>query len=113
MAKKPDDKSQKAKAKTESKRVGITELINDVYNACDGVTKVKVDEVIRATLAKIQQSLVKKKSVAITGMFVLEPVLRPARVGRNPQDPSKPVKIPEHWAVKLKLGNSLKNDLNY
>lgn len=110
MAKKPDEKNQKAKA--ESKRVGIIEIINDVAEACPEMTKGNVDLVVRATFAKIHKSLAAKKTVAITGSFVLEPVLRTARTGRNPQDPSKTVKIPEHWAVRLKLGNSLKTDLN-
>lgn len=112
MAKKPADKVQKGKAKEESKRVGIIELVNDVAEACPLMTKRAVDDVVRTTIAAIHRNLAQKKTVAISGSFILEPVLRPERIGRNPQDPSKQVKIPAHWSVRMKLGNSLKFDLN-
>lgn len=116
MAKKPTEKAQKGKAtgkeNCDAKRVGIVELVNNIYNFSHDITKSKVDEIVRSTIAEIHRNLARRKTVAITGSFVLEPVLRPERVGRNPQDPSKQVKIPAHWSVKMKLGNALKFDIN-
>lgn len=116
MAKKPAEKAQNGKATGKAncgaKRVGIVELVNNVYATSSDITKKKVDEIVRSTIAEIHHLLAYKKSVAFNGTFVLEPVLRPERVGRNPQDPSKQVKIPAHWSVKMKLGNALKFDIN-
>lgn len=116
MAKKPAEKAQKGKATGKdiggSKRVGIVELVNNIYATSSDITKKKVDEIVRSTIAEIHHLLAYKKSVAFNGTFVLEPVHRPERIGRNPQKPSEQVKIPSHWSVKLKLGSILKTDLN-
>ena len=116
MAKKPANKPQSDKATTKNggnaKRMGIVELVENVYTHSSDISKSKVDEIVRCTLAEIHRSLAHRRTVAINGSFVLEPVLRPERIGRNPQDPTKQVKIPAHWSVKLKLGNMLKIDLN-
>lgn len=110
MAKKVVEKEKKAAAET--KRIGLRELAETVAERHADISKAEITNIVRDTIDTIHNSLAKKKSVVLTGTFALEPVLRPERIGRNPQKPDEPVTIPEHWAVRLKLGKSLKNDLN-
>ena len=104
MSKKTDTKEQK--------RVGLREIADTVAGRHSGISKAEITNIVRDAIDTIHRSLAKKKTVVLTGTFTLEPVLRPERIGRNPQKPTESVTIPEHWSVRLKLGKSLKEALN-
>lgn len=111
MAKKDVAGQEKGKAKPEGGTVGIVELIEEVADVT-GTTKVAAGETVRATIDAIAGHLAKKRKVLLQGSFSLVPVKRAARTGRNPQDPTKTINIPEHWSLKAAIGKNLKDAMN-
>ena len=60
-----------------------------------GLRKVDVANAVAAVLDGVKETLVKGGKVQIVGFGTFEVRKRSARTGRNPQDPTKIVKIPE------------------
>ena len=115
MAKKVDPK--KAATKELNGRLGYGELIDEVANLVSSstdhdLTKAQIADVVRSTFRCIGDALAKKKSVSAHNLFLLEPVYRQPRQGRNPQKPDEIIYIPAQWTVRLKVGKALKADLN-
>jgi nucleoid DNA-binding protein len=76
------------------------------------MTKSDVERVIGVTFDKvIPNSLMEGEAVSINDFGKFEPVVKAARVGRNPQS-GDAVSIPEKAAVKFKPATALKSKLN-
>ena len=73
-----------------------------------GLRKVDAANAIAAVLEGVKDTLVKKGKVQIVGFGTFEVRKRSARTGRNPQDPTKIVKIPEKIVPVFKAGKLLR-----
>ena len=67
-----------------------------------------VTPIVEAVFSSIVKSLSKGEKCAFVGFGVFEVRDRAARTGRNPQDPSKTVKIPARKVPVFRAGKSLK-----
>ena len=110
-------KEAKEVAKKAVGRVGtadlIDEVVEDIAASTDHtLTKVEISDVIRSVMRCIGSNLSNHKAVAVHNMFILEPVYRQGRTGRNPQKPDEEITIPAQWTVRLKLSKILKSDMN-
>ena len=61
------------------------------------VKKKDVAPIVEEVFASIEEALAKGEKCTFVGFGVFEVKERAAREGRNPQDPSKVVKIPRNW----------------
>ena len=73
-----------------------------------GMAQQDVLTVLQKTLDYIIESLAKGKNIEFRNFGVFEVQARKARIGRNPHNPSIPVKIPARKVVKLKMGRIMK-----
>ncbi len=64
--------------------------------------------VLQKTLDYIVENLAKGENIEFRNFGVFEVQARKARVGRNPHNPSVPVKIPARKVVKFKMGRIMK-----
>ena len=70
--------------------------------------KKDVATVVDAVFASIEGALAKEEKCTFVGFGVFEVKERAAREGRNPQDPSKVVKIPAKKVPVFRPGKDLK-----
>ena len=70
-----------------------------------------VMDVIQWTLDIITEELASGNNVEFRNFGVFEVLSRKARIGRNPNDPKKDVKIPERSVVKFKPGKEMKEQV--
>ena len=73
-----------------------------------GMRKKNVEAVVNAVFAEIQNALSNGEKCKFVGFGVFEVRKRAAREGRNPQDPSKVIKIPAKKVPFFKPGKELK-----
>ncbi len=88
---------------------------NDLINAVAASAKMSkkdAGEAVSATFAAIENALTKGEKVQLVGFGTFEVRARAARVGRNPQDPSKNIEIPAKKVPAFRPGKSLKDKLN-
>ena len=83
-----------------------TELINSIADKAN-CTKKDAGAALEATLAAIEEALVKGDKVAITGFGTFEVRERAAREGVNPQTKKK-IKIAASKVPAFKAGSALK-----
>jgi DNA-binding protein HU-beta len=83
------------------------ELINTIAEKLKE-SKKNVSPVVEAVFDSIAESLVKGEKCTFVGFGVFEVKDRAAREGRNPQDPSKIVKIPAKKVPVFRPGKGLK-----
>jgi DNA-binding protein HU-beta len=83
------------------------ELIDGIANSL-GAKKKDVIPVVEAVFDSIQTALSKGEKCTFVGFGVFEVKDRAAREGRNPQDPSKIVKIPAKKVPVFRPGKDLK-----
>ncbi|MBQ7691434.1 MAG: HU family DNA-binding protein [Muribaculaceae bacterium] len=83
-----------------------TELVN-VIAAEAKLTKVQAKEALDATLKAIGEALAKGDKVALLGFGTFGVQERSARMGVNPQDPKKKIKIAAKKVIKFKAGAEL------
>lgn len=88
------------------------ELANEVAAAVEGLTKKKAGEVVDAVFGAIQEALKKGEKIQAVGFGTFEVAHRAARVGRNPQDPTKVIEIPEKNVPVFRAGKALKDAVN-
>lgn len=74
-----------------------------------GLSKKQATDALESTLNIIIESLKKGEEVRISGFGVFSSMLRHARKGVNPQNPSEPIAIPEVRVAKFKTGKTLKD----
>jgi len=88
---------------TTTKRELVVSIANET-----GLTQLEVKEVIQRTLESIINALAQGKTVELRNFGIFKPVKRKARIGRNPNNPSVEVKIPEKWIADFKPGRVMK-----
>lgn len=73
-----------------------------------GLRQSDVKEVVQKTLDGIIDALAERKKVELRNFGVFTPVVRKARIGRNPNKPEIEVKIPEKIVADFKPGRIMK-----
>lgn len=73
-----------------------------------GVRRAAAEEAVAAVLDGVKETLAKGGKVQIVGFGTFEVRTRSARIGRNPQDPTKTVEIPEKKVPVFKAGKLLR-----
>ena len=106
---------KKTPAKTSKRRGGVP-----AYTKRDLVMKIardttltqeNVHSVIQCALETIADVLLEGRAIEFRDFGVFEPVVRKARIGRNPKKPSETVQIPDRRTVKFRPGRQFKNRL--
>ena len=87
-----------------------TEFIAEVATKLK-VSKAQAEDLVKAFLETVEETLVKGDKLQLTGFGTFEVVERAAREGRNPKDGS-PLHIDASKSPKFKPGKSLKNLVN-
>jgi len=82
-------------------------LIDAIATKC-GTSKKASGEFLDAFIDVITKELKSGSSVTITGFGTFSTSHRAARMGVNPQDPSKKIKIKATTVAKFKAGKNLK-----
>jgi len=72
------------------------------------MTQLEVKEVVQRVLDMIVESLATGHTVELRNFGIFKPVKRKARIGRNPNNPSVEVRIPEKWVADFKAGRIMK-----
>jgi nucleoid DNA-binding protein len=73
-----------------------------------GLTQQEVTDVVQRTLDIITSELSAGRGVEFRNFGVFEVKVRKPRVGRNPNEPRRTVRIPERVVVKFKPGKVMK-----
>jgi len=74
-----------------------------------GQSKIQVHNAIAATLHTLTAALMKGERITLIGFGTFERRQRQARVGVNPQDPSKKLRIPAARVPAFRAGQELKD----
>jgi nucleoid DNA-binding protein len=72
------------------------------------MTQLEVKEVVQRVLDMVVDSLAAGHTVELRNFGIFKPVKRKARIGRNPNNPSVEVRIPEKWVADFKPGRIMK-----
>jgi len=72
------------------------------------MTQLEVKEVVQRVLDMIVESLATGHTVELRNFGIFKPVKRKARIGRNPNNPTVEVRIPEKWVADFKPGRIMK-----
>lgn len=88
------------------------DLVNELVKSVEDLTKKKAAETVDAIFNVIQEALAKGDKVQLVGFGTFEVQTRAAREGRNPQDPTKTIKIPAKKAPVFRAGKALKDAVN-
>ena len=81
--------------------------IANAVTAKIGITQSAAFDAVKATLETLSESLAAGGHVELRGFGVFEIITQKARIGRNPNQPDKPVAIPPRKVVKFRAGNEL------
>ena len=73
-----------------------------------GLIQQQVLDIVQKTLDYIAEALAKGDKVELRNFGVFEVKVRKARIGRNPNSPSKDVPIPQRSVVKFKPGKEMR-----
>ena len=73
-----------------------------------GLTQFEVKEVVQRVLDCVTDALAEGNKVELRNFCVFAPVIRKARIGRNPNNPGVEIKIPEKWVADFKPGKTMK-----
>jgi len=88
--------------------VNKTELIQAVAKAA-GLSNNKASNVVSTVIGEIGGALAKGDKVQIAGFGTFDVRQRAAREARNPQDPTKKVKVPARKVPAFRAGKALKD----
>lgn len=77
-----------------------------------GLTQLEVKEVVQRFLDSIIDKIAAGNTVELRNFGILKPVKRKARVGRNPNNPTVEVQIPEKWIADFKPGKIMKEKVS-
>lgn len=77
-----------------------------------GFTKKDAEAAVNATMASIEETLVKGERVQLIGFGTFEVRERKARTGRNPRKPEETIQIEASNAPVFKAGKALKEAVN-
>ena len=87
------------------------ELIQSVAEKA-GFTKKDAEAAVNATIASIEDALVRGDKVQLIGFGTFETRQRKARLGRNPRKPDEIINIDAAKAPVFKAGKALKDAVN-
>lgn len=76
-----------------------------------GLVQQKVLQVVQKTLDYISEALAKGETVELRNFGVFEVKVRKPRIGRNPNQPEKDVRIPPRAVVKFKPGKEMRDEV--
>ncbi len=93
-------------------KAGLVDLVREKLKDSVKVRREDVATMIAAVLEGVTDTLKKGGKVQIVGFGTFEVRKRSARVGRNPQDPSKTVQIPAKTVPVFKAGKYLRDAVN-
>ncbi len=79
--------------------MGKEKIVNRISESI-GITKAQAARAWESASAAIATELLQNNSVIIPGVGVLKPIVRPARLGRNPQN-GEEIEIPERPGLKI------------
>ena len=85
--------------------------IVDIIAEGTGLTKVEIRAVVDGLLATIKFALKNGERVELRGFGNFRPILRKARIARNPIT-NEPVDVPEHFTATFRPSKDLKEFLN-
>src|SRR5436305_12183530 len=88
---------------TLTKRDLVTRISNET-----GLVQQQVLDVVQKTLDYIAEALARGDKVELRNFGVFEVRVRKARIGRNPNAPTKDVPIPQRSVVKFKPGKEMR-----
>jgi DNA-binding protein HU-beta len=88
--------------------VNKSELVQAVAKSV-GLTNTKAAQVVSTVIGEIAGTLAKGEKVQIAGFGTFEVRQRAAREARNPQDPTKKVKVPARKVPAFRAGKALKD----
>ena len=77
-----------------------------------GLTKKDAEAAVNAFTASVEEALVKGEKVQLIGFGTFEIRPRKERLGRNPRQPGKEIKIAASKAPVFKAGKALKDSVN-
>lgn len=89
-----------------TKRDLITKIAKDAE-----LTQDQARNAVQITLDAIIDTLLKGRVLEFRDFGVFEPVIRKARVGRNPKHPDQVVAIPERRSIKFRVGSKFRSRL--
>lgn len=89
-------KENKVKNRTITKK----NLVNTI-SLKEKLPSMQVRQVMQSLLDTMQEHLSAGDRIEFRDFGIFEVVLRKQKIGRNPKDPSHPVVIPDHYAVKF------------
>jgi DNA-binding protein HU-beta len=95
------------RAKTGDETMLLDELV-DAVASDTGEQKTKIDEIVRAVLARIEAAIGKGEPVNLVGFGRFEVYQRSARRGRNLRT-GEALQIPATTAVRFKIGKRLRD----
>ncbi len=93
-------------------KAGLVDLVREKLKDSVKVRREDVATMIAAVLEGVTDTLKKGGKVQIVGFGTFEVRKRSARVGRNPQDPTKTVQIPAKSVPVFKAGKYLRDAVN-
>ncbi len=82
------------------------EIIESVYRQTQ-LSRVDISAILDIFLDALFKALVDGRNIEFRNFGVFEQQIRKSRVGRNPNDPTHTVVIPEHRVVKFRAGKQL------
>jgi len=86
------------------------EIVMEIYRKT-GFPQKQIVDTVQQTLDLMQKALANARNVELRNFGVLEVQVRKQRIGRNPNNPSVEVVIPQRAVVKFKSGKILKQQL--
>ena len=92
------------------KNVSTNELISNLAQNFDGVTKKMVKEMVTCLFSEIEASLVQGKKIRLDKLGIFQVKERAARMGRNPQT-GEEIRIPASKKVGFRAAKSLKDQV--
>ena len=88
-----------------------SQLVQQLCNMHPNILRKDIEKILDIIIFEIIEALYRNEAVEIRGFGRFKPVMRKARIGRNPKN-SKPVQIPAKKAVKWKMSKILFKRLN-
>jgi nucleoid DNA-binding protein len=76
------------------------------------ITAKEINQILRKFLQKIEKAVVEGNRVELRGFGVFSPIVRHAKIGRNPRRPEIDIEIPERKAMKFLQSSLLSRKLN-
>ena len=83
------------------------ELVEKISAKCEGLSKVKAEEILNAIIVSLREALAAGETVVFTGFGSFKVVTRAARKGRNPRTREE-ITIPSCRVARFTPGKALK-----